>query len=328
MKKLGVIGLILVLLLAGCGSNDSFQAEKTSMDYATSDAPMAEPKMMEKTEMTMEEAGYDDEASGEFTNDMDGNGQETQMAYERKIIKTGFVYMETLEYDETLDTLKKLIDKYNAYTAFSQNTGGGMYESNAYQRSSRFTIKVPAEFFEAMYDELQTIGHVLNANEGKEDITSQFVDIESRLTTLYVQEERLLSILEKSENLEDIIELEYALQDVRYEIERYTTNLRNLEDLVRFSTIDVNVQEVYEETKVKKPVITFGDRISNGLSDTFKEIKEGIQDLIVFIIVEFPYLIVTGIVIFVAVKIYRKSVKKSKLKEATKKVAEDPVEKE
>ncbi len=328
MKKLGVIGLILVLLLAGCGSNDSFQSEKTSMDYATSEAPMAEPKMMEKAEMAMEEAGYDDEAAGEFTNDMDGNGQESQTVYERKIIKTGFVYMETLEYDETLNTLKMLIEKYNAYTAFSQNTGGGMYESNAYQRSSRFTIKVPAEFFESMYEELQTVGHVLNANEGKEDITSQFVDIESRLTTLYVQEERLLSILEKSENLEDIIELEYALQDVRYEIESYTTSLRNLEDLVRFSTIDVNVQEVYEETEVKKPVITFGDRISNGLSETFKEIKEGIQDLIVFIIVEFPYLIVTGIVIFVAVKIFRKSAKKSKLNEATKKVAEEPVEKE
>ncbi len=324
MKRLWIaLSLVLIIVLSGCGSNESSESKgifgNNSSDMAM-EAPAMEEASVEYSEVSDESYGDRvDFAEGEAEKYEDGGATgTTQVAYERKIIKTGFVNMETLEFDKILEDMKMLMNKYNAYTSYSESNAGSIFERGYNTRYSRYTIKVPAEMFEEMYEELKTMGNVLNSKEGKQDVTSQFIDIEARLTTLLVQEERLLSILEKTENLEDVIELEYALQDTRYEIEKFTTNLRNLEDQVRFSTIEVNVQEVYEETIIDKPVITFGDKISTGLSQTFKEISQGFQNFIIFLVTQFPYLIFTAIVVFVLSKIFKRMSKKSSIEKARK----------
>lgn len=316
MKRMRLFSiLVLVLLLSACAiskkevsteDGGGFNMAEPAMDMAVEESKVA------YVEESME--GY----SGESPSYMDGNEVLDAITIERRIIKTGFIYMETLEYEETLASIKKLLNKYNAYTSYSESNGGSIYERGNNTRYARYTVKVPTDMFEEMYEELHTVGHVLNSSEGKEDVTSQFVDIEARLTTLEVQEDRLLAILEKTYNLEDVIELEYALQETRYEIERYTTNLRNLEDQVRYSTIDVNVQEVWEETEIEKPAITFGDRISEGLKETFEEISRGTQNLIIFLITQFPYLIFTLFIFYLCYRFYKRMVRKGELIKAEK----------
>ncbi len=324
-KRLFVLVLALILVMSGCGSSD--KNESATMDMASSTSTEAvrggesfgsssemEFNYVEEEalELQLEEqtAPTDDGAyeGGGGTVITDGNIPST-----RKIIKTGYVYMEALDYEKTLEEIKGLIEQFGAYTSYSESSGGSIYERGYNSRYARFTIKVPAQMFEGMFEALHTAGHVLNSNEGKQDVTSQFVDIEARLKTLEVQEERLLSILEKTENLEDVIELEYALQDTRYEIERYTTNLRNLQDLVSFSTIELTVQEVWEETKVEEPAVTFTDRISEGLKETFEEISEGFQSLIVFLVTQFPYILFMMAVGFGIFKFYRRLARKDQL---------------
>ena len=317
--KIGIVSvLVMVFVLSACGAQKSSMTEDATtssnesgfMDYGESAPSMPQEAMEEATtenttemEMTVEESKSFDE--GEPL-------PESMVINERKIIKTGHMSIETLEYDKTIATLKESIGKYNAYVESSESYGGQIYESGADRRSSRYAIKVPAQQFEVMYEELKTIGQVLNANEGREDITSQFVDIESRLETLKVQEDRLLAILEKSEKLEDVIQLEYALQNVRYEIERYTSNLRNMSESVRYSTIHVNVQEVLKPTIIEKEPITLGERVSQGIKNTISDIKEGFEDLIVYVIANSPYLLFTALMIFIGIRIYKKSIKKSK----------------
>jgi hypothetical protein len=276
------------------------------MDYGESSPAMPQE--------SREEAGIEMEMTVEESKSFD-NGEplpESMVVNERKIIKTGHISLETLEYDKTLVAIKESIGKYNAYVESSESYGGQIYESGADRRSSRYAIKVPAEQFESMFEELQSIGQVLNANEGREDITSQFVDVESRLATLKVQEDRLLAILEKSEKLEDVIQLEYALQNVRYEIEHYTSNLRNMSESVRYSTIHVNIQEVLKPTIIEKEPITLTERVSQGIKNTFTDIKEGLEDLIVYVIANSPYLLFTALMIFIGIKVYKKNIKKSK----------------
>lgn len=320
---------LLMVLIAGCGSSDEStmtNSSKGSSGYAVSTTTEMTTEMEAPAMEAYDEGGQiyydsDEEAydQGEAVTYLEGNGSSEGTLTERKVIKTGYVYLETTDYQETIEALKMMIDKYNGYTSYSQNSGGGMYDEATYRRSSRYTIKVPAIDFENMYEEVQTIGHALNANEGKEDVTSQFVDIEARLKTLSVQEERLLNILEKTETLEDVIELEYALQDTRYEIERYTTSLRDLSDRVSYSTLEVNVQEVQEETKITPVDESFGEKMSSGLADTFKDIKDGFLNLILFMVVEFPYILFTiGVIVF-GVWLYKKLLKADKKAELTAK---------
>lgn len=322
MKKIWtVISVTLILIISGCSSQRPMTTEWVESDEAYDGDYSAMEDSMEIAVEPYNKNASGRTAVGSATAEIaeagnkpaDGNLHGTE---ERKIIKRGYIYMETLEFDVTTQVIGDLLNKYNAYTAYAENNSGSLqtYERGYQRRFSRYTIKVPAEKFEAMYQELQTIAHVMNANEGREDVTSQFVDVQARLTTLRVQEERLLTLLEGAENYEAIVELEKALQETRYEIERFTTNLRNLEEQVAFSTIDLNLQEVYEKTEVEVPEVTmtFGERIFSGLQQTMEDILRGGQNLIVFLITKSPYLIVGILLVIFLVRGVKRRSKKNK----------------
>lgn len=313
MKRLWIVlSLIMVLVVSGCGSSNKESSwEATSTETATSD--YAEESKMEEAvdvELTFDEDGsaiY----SGQGLNTLGTSNSAEESLANRKIIKTGYLYMETLEFEQTVADIKRIMNQYGGYTSFSEIEGGTALYDEHKSRFATYVLKIPAENFDAVFDGLFGVGNVLSANDSVEDVTSTFTDIEARIKTLTIQEERLLSILERSEDLETIVELEYALQDVRYEIERHTSSLRNLEDRVRFSTIEIRVQEVYEVTIIEQPPVTLGERITHGLNETFTEIKETAENIIVFLIVEFPTVIILGIIIYVFVHFIRKGQKKN-----------------
>ena len=76
---------------------------------------------------------------------------------------------------------------------------------------------------------------------------------EARLKSLKLQEERLLTILSKAELLQDIIELERELSNVRYEIENYTGTLKKWDNLIEYSKVTIDVYEVHE-IKEEEPI--------------------------------------------------------------------------
>ena len=67
------------------------------------------------------------------------------------------------------------------------------------------------------------IGTVTYTNKSSEDITLDYVDVESRIEALEVEQERLLALLESAQDLESVIQLESRLSEVRYQLE--TTDL-------------------------------------------------------------------------------------------------------
>ena len=240
---------------------------------------------------------------------------------------TGNAYIETLEFDNTLSQLEAMVIKYNGYIASSNSGGRSLYNNDEEtQRFANYVIKIPAKNFYDVFNEFGNIGNVLNKDKNMNDVTSQFIDVDARLKTLGIQEERLLSILDKAARLNDIIELEYALQNVRFEIERYTATMRNLEEKVQFSTITLRIQEVYEETILDKPAITFGERITGGFRNTLKDIKTGGENILIFIVINLPYLIFwVVIIIIITVWIKKLGRKKNAKKINAEKIKESTV---
>ena len=63
-----------------------------------------------------------------------------------------------------------------------------------------------------------------------DDVTLRYVDVDSHKKALETEQERLLALLEKAENVEDIITIENRLSDVRYELENYESQIRLLDN--------------------------------------------------------------------------------------------------
>ena len=71
-----------------------------------------------------------------------------------------------------------------------------------------------------------------------------YSDIESRLKTLRMEQERLWELLAKADTTEAIILLEKRLTEVSSEIESSESRMRYLDNSVTYSTVNLSIDEV------------------------------------------------------------------------------------
>jgi len=289
MKRVGIIALLVAIVLAGCSNSNNNDGGAYDADYDMATESKAEMGMPEGNfgYNEMDDAMVDMEYSEEYEATVTSGGV---VETARKIIKTAYLSMETLDYDQAVLELKQQVAVYGGYIEVSNIGGSGIHSEKA-NRHAYFTVRIPEEGFQEFMLEVNTIGHVTSQQNNGQDITSSYYDTDTRVKTLEIQEERLLEILKKAEKIEDILALERELSSVRYDIERLTQNLRHWDQMISYATLNINIQEVYEITKEKKVPMTFSEKIKDGFNETIEDIKEGFEDLIVGMTSGSPYLI-------------------------------------
>lgn len=307
MKRIIVIilAISLVLLLVACGGNSN---ENGAMDDMNDRVTVDSYNMDEEADMAMEpEMGGINPTFSESLSD----GKATQGSLtntSRKIIKSASMEIETLDYDTAVAKLNDKIAVIGGYIE-SSNVRGKSLEGKYDTRTAYYTIRIPQQYFEQFMTEMNTIGNIISENTYGEDITSSYFDTEARVKTLEVQEERLLSILEKAEKIEDIIDLERALSDVRYQIESMTGTLRRWDNLVSYATLNVNLYEVVEITKIVEPPKTLGDKISTAFEDSIKAVKRFLENSLIFSVGFVPFLLLIiplAIIVWLIIRKVRK----------------------
>ena len=244
---------------------------------------------------------------------------EAPAAAERKIIRSAYLSMETTEFERTVDEIIGKVNVYLGYIESSEIQGNPIYQRQAPHRKAHFEIRVPSKSFDLFIGDMTELGNVTSRQIRGEDITGQYLDVEARLKSLKLQEERLLTLLSKAEKLQDIIELERELSNVRYEIENYTGTLKQWDNMVQYSRVSVDVYEVRELTKEEPEPITWGDRIISGFIKSWESIGKLFADLVVFLVSVVPYLVVLGAVIWLVWSIALRPIIASRLK-ADKKI--------
>lgn len=307
MKKKVLLPVLLVtaLLFTGCASgykNDT--AAEMAPQYSFTEADS--------------ENGY----YGGYDESFDYSSQPAETAAasgapantNEKIIYYLSATIETLKFDETLDAVDELIDRHKAFIESSSVTGKE-YESYYYgtgsYRRANYVIRVPKDEFDLIKDELSTLGNVTGSNTSAQNITSQFIDTESRLKTYEIEESRLLSMLEKAETVADMITIETRLSEVRYNIESLTSQLNNWQHQVDYSTISLSIYEVKELSPEVAIPRTLGEEIIDALSKTFKGLVSFLQDFLVFFIAALPVLLLLAVIAIIVLLIVSK-VKKRK----------------
>lgn len=225
----------------------------------------------------------------------------------RKLIRTIRMDAETETLDQMLAALDGKIVELGGYVESREVYNGSSYSQRRYRRGS-LTIRIPAENVDSFIDHVGGISNIVSSNETVEDITLQYVDTESRVAALEVEQERLMALLEQADSLADLLEIERRLTEVRYELENYASRLRGYDNKINYATIHLDISEVQEYTPVAEE--TVWQRISGGFVDSLKGIGEGIVEFLVWVLANSPYLVLYGGVLTVLVTIVRKARKK------------------
>lgn len=313
MKKkqflsLFLCAIVICSLFAGCGSN----SKGLSADAA---APMAR-------EMAAEEASYGSAAGNSLTDS--GSTSSSVMPESRKWIITMYLSAETDDLDAMTAALDEKIAAMKGYVEDQNVYNGSAYSGRRY-RNATLTIRIPAEDADNFTQEVSGIANVISKEKNLEDVTLNYVATESRVQALETEQTRLLELLAKADNMTDLLEIESRLTDVRYELENYASQLKLYDNQIDYATIHLDISEVQEYTPVEEP--TMWERIRDGFGSSLKALGKSLQNLLVWLIVSLPFLVLYGGIAAVVIVLIRKTQKSRKIKK-DKKQSPPPAEPE
>ncbi len=315
-----VTALLLLALLTGCGASAPKMAETDNMafDYMADgvtgsfNTSMSAPQ----EEAVEEEFVVEDSLAEEPKEKQDGALSPQSLS--EKIIYSGYVYLQTTEFDDALVRLEQAVTEYGGFIQSSGVDGNCRTYSDGTtevtDRWANYVVRVPAAKFESFMSMTNGLGNVTNSSRSAENVTSQYTDYEARLSSLTIQEERLLTMLGATADLESLIALEARLSEVRYEIEQIQRNLRNLDQRLAYSTVTLELREVEIYTPTAPVTRTFGQKLGDAFSDAWNGLVRGSQNFVLFLAESvFTLVILAGITVVVVLWI-RRGIRKRRAK--------------
>ena len=192
---------------------------------------------------------------------------ETSPAIDRKIIRNADL---TIEVPSTTDTQQKIV-------SIAEANGGFVMTSEAKQKESqepsqrtldiKLVVRIPENHFGAALDQIRALAS--NVPEDKitgQDVTEEFIDLEARIKTQTALEQQFLQIMKQAHKVEDALEVQKQIADVRTEIEKLQGRKRFLENRSSLSTITINITT--PRPMVVVPTTGFRHSVSEAISDS------------------------------------------------------------
>ncbi len=331
-RKVWIFALVLVLLLSLCACGQNFKSAEAQydMEFDESGATYsrnAKSASFGAAPMEMPTAEESAAADAAETPALAGaeEGVNIPAPMPEKIIYTVNLSMETTQFEQTVSSFEAAVKSFGGYTQYSDVSGTTDYTadgaSRLINRYASYTVCIPADKLDAFLAETTVLGNVTSNNKSAENVTTRYADYETRKNSLLTEETRLLELLGKAENVENLIALEERLAQVRYEIESIQSNLNDLDRRLAYSTVCLYLQEVRGYRNTAPVTQSFGERMHDAFGNGWDNFVEGLEDFAVGMAEAIIPLAIFVVIVVIVIVIVRKKVKKSRAKKAAEKPA-------
>jgi hypothetical protein len=253
----GIAISLLVLAIVGCAAAPARQLLESEppgapmeMDSAGAEAPM------EESEAGARGANY--------------------AATERLIIRNANLDIVVKDTEAAVDEINAMAEELDGY----------VIESNLQQyqegMQARLRIRIPADSLDTALERIRKLAEeVDNQSISGEDVTEEYVDLQSRMRHLEATEERLLTFMQEAEDTEAALEVYDRLQNIQAEIERVRGRIQYLEESAAMATISINITP----SELAQPIQVGGWRPQGTLRDAFESLIQVLQFLVDALIV-------------------------------------------
>ncbi|SFL91612.1 DUF4349 domain-containing protein [Salibacterium qingdaonense] len=223
VKKTGLVLLgVVLLLMSACSNEESSdsQAQRSSEGSAGGTADT-------------------EQSTADQASDQASNSAQEDAASERMVIHSGSMTLEVEEYDAARSDIETRVNEMGGYIVESsvQRSGDGAREGS-------LSVRIPQEQFSTFMTDMEGVGTtVLDRSTKGEDVTEEYVDLESRLRSKETQEERLTAFMEEAANTDALLQISEDLSAVQEEIEKLKGRMNYLENHSANATVDITLQE-------------------------------------------------------------------------------------
>lgn len=157
-----------------------------------------------------------------------------------KVIKTANIELQVKKgrFDSSFEQALAIARGAGGYASQSKSQATGSDTA-----SGEITMCVPAQDFESVLSSLKKLGKVKAIDISGEDVSEEYVDLESRLKNWRAQEAVLLDLMGKAKSVSDSIMIQNNLSQVQMEIERISGRLNFLNNRISYATIRLYIAE-------------------------------------------------------------------------------------
>jgi cell division septal protein FtsQ len=223
---------------------------------------------------------------------------------EQKLIKTVRIGIEVNQFNLARKDIDSLIRINSAWVSNEY-----MYNTD-YQISSNITVRVPSERLDVFSNQVIAISKKVNfQNTETQDVTEEFIDVESRLKNQRTLEQKFISLLRRTDSIEEIIKIETKLNEIRSDIESFEGRLKYLGNRVQFSTVNLEVSQRIDYKFIPEPMESFWERFKNSLHKGWM----GFVAFLLFLIKLWPLWLILSVLVFIVLKYRSVRFKKVKL---------------
>lgn len=222
MKRLAIFILLLFSisnLLAACSSNHSSESTKSESKASNN-----------VTERSQEDRAPHEELAVEKPKEITTN---------RMIIHQAQLQVNVKNLEKTQQKIEQTVNKYGGYIVESN-----VYRENENHVSGRIIVRIPEKNFQSfLIDAEGEAADILERNVTGQDVTEQYVDLQSRVKSKRVVEARLLEFMSNAQKTEDLLKISADLATIQEEIEMIVGKMNYLENQTAFSTIEIAMYE-------------------------------------------------------------------------------------
>ena len=221
--------------------------------------------------------------SAAVSKDLSQQQEAEEIKSEQKLIKNGSVHFETKSVTESQKEITNLVKQYNGYLSDQQQ--------NDYNDRVSYTVqaRLPSANFDDFFQSVVDHAHRIESqNITVEDVTQEFIDVESRIKTKKELEQRYTQLLTKADSVEDILKIEREIGALRSDIESMEGRLQYLKDQTRYSTIDIS----FYQTNTKD----FG--FFSKFTQAFATGWQALLSFIIGLVTLWPFFIIIGLIIY------------------------------
>lgn len=230
--------MFTAMLLAACAP----MATPAARDSYVSEPMAAAPTAAAAMDAASEKAAADAGASGGDKNVSatlpDISSPQTTG---RMIIKNADLKLQVESTDTAIDRTTQIVGDVNGYIISSriwyQDYSGSNY------KYATISIGVPVDQFETAMNRLRKLAvRVLDENASGQDVSAEFVDLQSQLGNLEATRDRIRSFLDDAKTVEESLRINQELSNIEDQIEKVKGRMNFLTGRSSYSTITLNLE--------------------------------------------------------------------------------------
>lgn len=211
----------------------------------------------------------------------------------RMIVKNADVRLTVKDTDVAIDRTTQIVGDAGGYIVSSR-----VWYQDYYGNSLKYasiTIGVPVDEFERALTRLRGLAvRVVDETASGDDVTDQYVDLQSQLVNLEATRERIKEFLKDAKTVDEALRVNQELANIEAQIEQIKGRMNYLDDRSAFSTITINLEPEFPvltptPTSTPKPTATPipwkpGDTFDDA-KDTVTVAYQGIADFLIWLFV-------------------------------------------